>query len=249
MLEKRHPVLLPVAEAYQADLALRQGRFSLAARWAQHFDPERLTAMYLAYIPAFTLAKVLLAENTEKSLSRLGRLLDRLADFVSKTHNRRFEIDVWTLRALMLQQQGDEDQAREELTKAVRLAQPGGFIRAFVDLGPGVARLLSRLELDNEGLRYVGRILSAFNDGSASESPTSPVSTIESGSASPLSKRELEVLALLARRLSNKEIADQLHISPQTVKRHANTIYEKLDVHSRREAVAKATGLGILPQG
>jgi LuxR family maltose regulon positive regulatory protein len=247
MLMKRHPVLLPVAEAYRADLALRHGRLAEAARWAQHFDPEPLTAMYLAYIPAFTLAKVLLAENTQKSLSRLGCLLDRLADFVSKTHNRRFEIDVWTLRALMLQQQGNEDQAREELTKAVRLAQPGGFIRAFADLGPSVARLLNRLDLDKEGLRYVSRILSAFKDESTSESQTVSTSTIESGFANPLSKRESDVLALLAQRLSNKEIAGRLHISPETVKRHANTIYEKLDVHSRREAVAEAAGLGILP--
>jgi LuxR family maltose regulon positive regulatory protein len=72
--------------------------------------------------------------------------------------------------------------------------------------------------------------------------------TDQSSLLAPLSKRELEILALLAQRLSNKEIAGQLHISSETVKRHANTIYEKLDVHSRREAVAKATGLGILPQ-
>ena len=72
------PVLLPVAEAYRADLALRQGRLAEAARWAHHFDPEPLTAMYLAYSPVFTLAKVLLAENTDESHSPLGRLLDRL---------------------------------------------------------------------------------------------------------------------------------------------------------------------------
>jgi len=45
---------------------------------------------------------------------------------------------------------------------------------------------------------------------------------------------------------ANKEIADQLFISSGTVKRHTNTIYSKLGVHGRREAVAKATGLGII---
>jgi LuxR family maltose regulon positive regulatory protein len=72
--------------------------------------------------------------------------------------------------------------------------------------------------------------------------------TDQSSLLAPLSKRELEILALLAQRLSNKEIAGRLHISPETVKRHANTIYEKLDVHSRQEAVAKAAGLGVLTQ-
>lgn len=248
MLEKRHPVLLPAAEAFRADLALRQGHLSQAVRWAQQFDPEPLTAMYLAYIPAFTLAKALLAENTEQSLSRLSPLLDRLAQFVSSTHNRRFEIDVLVIKALMLEHQGDEAGARRELDKAVRLAQPAGFIRALVDLGPGVAQLLNRLELDEEGLRYVGRILAAFKDESSAGPTSLSAATDQSSLLASLSKRELEILALLAQRLSNKEIAGQLHISSETVKRHANTIYEKLDVHSRREAVAKATGLGILPQ-
>ena len=62
----------------------------------------------------------------------------------------------------------------------------------------------------------------------------------------PLTERELEVLALLAQRLSHKEIAQALFISPQTVKRHTNNIYQKLQVQRRREAVAKATRLGLL---
>ena len=59
----------------------------------------------------------------------------------------------------------------------------------------------------------------------------------------PLSERELEVLALLAQRLTNKEIALALSISPMTVKRHSSNIYQKLAVGGRREAVAKAAAL------
>ena len=51
---------------------------------------------------------------------------------------------------------------------------------------------------------------------------------------------------MLANRPSNKEIAEQLHISPATVKRHTENIYQKLGVPGRREAVAKATALGLL---
>ncbi len=58
----------------------------------------------------------------------------------------------------------------------------------------------------------------------------------------PLSRREIEVLGLLARHLSNREIADKLYISPATVKSHTKNIYGKLGVNSRREAV----GLGVL---
>jgi ATP/maltotriose-dependent transcriptional regulator MalT len=75
--------------------------------------------------------------------------------------------------------------------------------------------------------------------------PPSP-SPADQPQAAPLTERELEVLGRLAERLSNKEIAKQLFLSPLTVKRHTLNIYQKLGVHGRREAVKKATALGIL---
>ena len=62
----------------------------------------------------------------------------------------------------------------------------------------------------------------------------------------PLTNRELDVLDLLAQRLSNNEIADKLFISPKTVKKHLNNIYGKLNVRGRRQAVDKGYILGIL---
>ena len=62
----------------------------------------------------------------------------------------------------------------------------------------------------------------------------------------PLTNREHEILTLLGQRLTNKEIAQALFISHLTVKRHTSTIYQKLQVNGRREAVDKATRLGLL---
>ena len=62
----------------------------------------------------------------------------------------------------------------------------------------------------------------------------------------PLTNREIDVLELLVQRQQNKEIAEKLTISPETVKGHLKNMYRKLQVGSRREAVAKAMGLGIL---
>jgi LuxR family maltose regulon positive regulatory protein len=63
----------------------------------------------------------------------------------------------------------------------------------------------------------------------------------------PLSERELEVLQLLAQGLTNPEIASRLFLSLNTVKAHTRNIYGKLDAHSRTQAVARASALGILP--
>lgn len=61
-----------------------------------------------------------------------------------------------------------------------------------------------------------------------------------------MTDRELEVLTLLARRLSSKEIAARLFIAPNTVKRHRQHIYQKLQVNTRREAIAMAQRLDLL---
>jgi LuxR family maltose regulon positive regulatory protein len=61
-----------------------------------------------------------------------------------------------------------------------------------------------------------------------------------------LTNRELDVLDLMAKRYSNKEIAEALFISSGTVKRHTINIFKKLDVHKRREAVLKAQNIGII---
>ncbi len=61
-----------------------------------------------------------------------------------------------------------------------------------------------------------------------------------------MSERELEVLRLIAAGKTNKEIAQQLIISPGTVKAHTAGIYRKLDVAHRTEAVARARQLGLL---
>ena len=62
----------------------------------------------------------------------------------------------------------------------------------------------------------------------------------------PLSERELEVLDLIAEGLTNPQIAARLFLSLNTVKTHTRSIYGKLDVHSRTQAVARSQELGLL---
>jgi LuxR family maltose regulon positive regulatory protein len=62
----------------------------------------------------------------------------------------------------------------------------------------------------------------------------------------PLSRREIEILRLVASGLSNREIAERLYVAPSTIHWHVKNIYAKLDVHSRTQAVARAGELGIL---
>lgn len=62
-----------------------------------------------------------------------------------------------------------------------------------------------------------------------------------------ISKREYEVLELIATGMSNQEIADKLFVSLNTVKTHSSRLFEKLDVSRRTQAVDKAKSLGLIP--
>lgn len=62
-----------------------------------------------------------------------------------------------------------------------------------------------------------------------------------------ISKRELEVLQLMANGMSNNEIAEALFVSPNTVKTHGARLFEKLEVNRRTQAIEKAKRLGLIP--
>jgi LuxR family maltose regulon positive regulatory protein len=133
------------------------------------------------------------------------------------------------------------------LEHAVTLAQPGGFIRPFVDPGPELAGLLNRLRSQGVAQDYIAQILAAFEKADESDKKqVHPSSFIPQPLIEPLTDRELEVLTLLAQRLTYKEIAAQLIISPGTVSQHVHRVYQKLEVKRRKQAVAKATDLGLL---
>jgi ATP/maltotriose-dependent transcriptional regulator MalT len=121
-----------------------------------------------------------------------------------------------------------------------------------------MADLLKRLHKKNDFVGYIEQVLNAFNDDTNSvevepsehpddsdDRPPHP-STPSQPLVEPLTNRELDVLELLAQRLQNKEIAEKLFVSNQTVKTHLKNIYQKLNVSTRRQAVTQADRLGII---
>jgi ATP/maltotriose-dependent transcriptional regulator MalT len=151
------------------------------------------------------------------------------------------------LRALASQQEGQTTAALVWLEQAITLARPAHLIRTFVDLGQTMAELLEQLARHAVEPDYIAQLLAAWPtpDRAAPHLPRA-----ENNDELPLealTHRELEILELLQQRLSNKEIAAALFISPLTVQRHASTIFQKLDAKNRRQAVVKAVAQGILP--
>jgi LuxR family maltose regulon positive regulatory protein len=242
MIETGNTTLLPVAKAFQAELALRQGQLTLARQWAAQFDSiPPLSPLVRFYQPHLTLVRIWLARDTPASRQQVAEALDQLKSYAELTHNTVVLIMVLALLSVLHAAEDDEPAALNQLEKAIELAEPGGFVRLFLDLGPPMARLLRHLHGKGVYSNYISKILAAF-EGDSRRPPSAVV-----GQPEPLTPREMEVLEFLARRLTNKEIAARLVISPGTVKTHTLNIYAKLDVHGRRQAVNKARELGLLP--
>jgi LuxR family maltose regulon positive regulatory protein len=248
-LDMNNTRVLADARAFRACLALQQGRVSEALRWAASVDRQGpLTPMTTFHVPAFSLAKVMLNQDTPAGRREASEFLTRLRAIVEHQQVTRFLIEVLALQALLADVAGDEYAVQQAVAQAVTLAQPGGMIRVFVDLGPRMAHLLGRYAHASEASGYVDQVLRAFSTlpptlslPDPSKSPKRSPALIE-----PLTLREQEILELLAHRLSAKEIAQRLIISDRTVKRHCANIYQKLGVNSRRDAVHAAMALGVL---
>ena len=252
MLRTGNAPQLALCKAWSADLALRHGRLSEALEWVTQQQPGRLTSPWRFFLPELVRAKVLVAEGSEESRGQAGELLDQIEAFAAKMNWQRFLIETFALQAQLRSLEGDQPTALEQLGQAVALAQPGRWIRPFVDLDIGLVALLHKLDLDGDALEFVGEILGAFQGAVRSEAkpPRAEVVSADLRPAEPLAEpltpRENEILCLLSERLTNREIAERLFISPGTVKTHTHSIYEKLGVSGRQKVVAKARGLGII---
>lgn len=241
-LESGNITLLSLAQAFQAEITLRQGQTSRAALWADQFiAPPPLRPLYRIYTPHLTLVKVWLAQNTPTSRLKAAELLDKLYSFLVSTHNSQFTIEVLILQALLAEANGKRKSALELLVQALELAEPTGNIRVFIDHGDPIITLLRELHEQGVNQAYIARLMEAAQPAESTRPRVRQSALVE-----PLTNRELEVLALLAERKTDKEIASSLGISLGTVRQHSHNLYQKLEVSNRREAVARAYELGLL---
>lgn len=171
-------------------------------------------------------------------------------------------IEMRILRCLALAQLGKTQEAEADLGHSLNLAEREGFVRVFLDEGKPMQKMIEHwLAHAKPGppRDYAIRLLAQFNDdpgrvvGNSEKQPSTaglPAPAYQSSAAvlvEPLSRRELEVLQRMALGCTNEAIARQLIVTRGTIKAHAASIYRKLDVANRTEAVARARQLGLLP--
>src|ERR1700751_1182309 len=131
---------------------------------------------------------------------------------------------------------------------AMRAAAAGKMGQLILDGGPQIGELLAsfqdlaRNKPDTELSSYADDLMARWrerHDPQAVEKDKLSVAEL-------LSTRERNIISLIARGRSNKEVARDLGISPETVKSHMKHIFEKLEVEKRTQAVARAQSLGLV---
>lgn len=221
--------------AWEINIRLKQGDISTAVSWAQRRNPSiDQQPQYLLFEEHLTYARLLLAMG---QLPDARRWLARLERFSRGRAFYRWLITVNILQAITAVRSRATETARGLLVRAVEIAAPQGFVRAFLDEDRAIFILLPQIR--DAAPAFVDQLLESAGADPFQAPPTLPLTD-------PLSPRELEVLRLIASGLSNREIAEELFISIGTVKRHINNIYTKLDVHSRTQAISKANELHLI---
>jgi len=252
LAHQRHiaPLLLAQAAALRAQLELARGDLPAARHWAAScgLSPAGVPC-YLREPAYLTLARVRLAEEllspTRHGLADVLLLLERLLAEAEASRRWHSVLEILLVLALAREEQGDHRAALAALGRALVLAEPEGYIRLFLDEGPALLALLRRAQRHGLAPRYVARLLQAAGAqaGPALHFQALPAPAL----VEPLTERERDVLRLvLLDGASNREIAHQLVLSVNTVKKHIANLYGKLHVQSRAQAIAKARLLQLL---
>lgn len=226
--------------AYCALALLDQGEAATAARMlAPYSKPEEVRSVvdYLFLLYAQIVVCLAQEQRTEAA--------ERLGVFQSMAGALGWRSMLVRAQALQAVMSPTQEAARAALAEALTLAEPEGYIRTFVDLGEPMRLLLAACRPQaGERKVYVDRLLGAFTVPAPPAAP-SKIQNLKSEIVEPLSDREIDVLHLLVAGLTNQEIALTMHVSVNTVKTHLKNIYDKLNVHDRREAIQRAKELGV----
>lgn len=189
----------------------------------------------------------------KEELDFASDLLDRMLVWADVDNHPLWLIRILILQSLVYQARNEDKLSIQAMKRAIDLVELHGCIQIFVEIGKPMTRLLEKMKESRCHQAFVTHLLEAFSDipeksisGQVSSRQIKAQEMPKDGLIDPLSKRELEVIKLIAKGYSNKEIALELHVSIRTVKYYATGIYTKLNVSGRAHAAVKARELGLL---
>jgi LuxR family maltose regulon positive regulatory protein len=240
---------------------LAEARLAEASTWAVQIRSSPETAEPLHREDLLTLVRVMLAQKqyiqADETLSYFNRYFDQ-------PENLLIALEWLALSVVVLHHAGRREQAQEVAVRLLQLSEPEGFIRVYLDVGSPMKQALKMLletpRSDDPGAAavtifrpYVSRLLAAFEQekqrlAKVREASSAPLynNSLQQTLIEPLSRQEQQVLRLLVAGRTYGEIADAEVVSPNTIKTQISSIYRKLGVSRRAEAIELTHRLHLL---
>ena len=233
-----------LVKAFQVELFLRKGDIDSAVAVSPFANYNVETSFCFYYIPELTQVKLLIQTHMEE---KGKKLLQNLILSAREFHNYNLLIQGLGLQAIIYAGESQYEKAKTPLYEALTLSKDLNHKRTFLDLGNAVIPLLKEIgEAQAENLQ-VPDLLQAFEEEKRYSLENGSDKIIKSDKRiSDLSKRELEILSLVSQGAKNGEIAEELFLSLDTVKKHLYRAYQKLYVSNRMAAVRRVKELELL---
>ncbi len=246
--------LVAAALVERLGLNFAEGRIAEATACLNRL--ERLATEYPArtrcawseihYYTALAGAQMAEAENRPRDAAAILAKLRREAE---DGHNDYVALRLGAQLSAVLLRANQLGEAASAFRGVLSAAVPAGIYQTILDQGPEIGALLVRFQEDvertarsREFLPYVGSLIARWRERYRPSPSSSPSAVI----AESLSGRERNVLELIGHGQSNKEIARDLGVTPETVKSHVKNIFAKLGVQRRAQAVSRAQSLGLV---
>ncbi len=211
-------------------------------------NPVR-TSLFWFEITCATRCRLLIADGSNKNLKEAETLLAKLEEKNVKLQNSLHLIDILALQAILYYKQNKFEKAFKTLENSLALAESSEFVMPFLELGSDMTNLINTLPKKIKRKTNIENILNCIEvvkksikhdlkDGKAEMEITDNVKSF--------TPRELAVLKYVSKGMRNKEIADLLFVSDDTVKKHLYNMFQKLSVQNRLSLVSKAGELGLI---
>ncbi len=250
---------IDVAESCNARLSFMRGESKMGLEWARSYDAEtHVPSMnFWLEIPVITQTRILILAGTNDDVVRALGLLDSLVKGIDKLHNTYQKIEILVLQSVALDKLERTTEAQTFLEEAVNKAQPGGWIRPFVEAGPTMPDMLKRLEAKDITGEYIEKLINTMYKlyrytGGGSSDPIRLWSRPKSQRHVPGGESEYPYLTgngcghPACQRKSEQRNRRRIIYIYRDHQRHLSNVFQKLNVNSRMQVISKSKELGII---